>query len=75
MFSFGKFPPHFRQAATIADFVVTAQDQKGEIMAIRHKEFDLYGVQFHPESIMTPQGYQMLENFFTHVQAKMTPAL
>ena len=58
-----------------ADFVVTAQDQKGEIMAIRHKEFDLYGVQFHPESIMTPQGYQMLENFFTHVQAKMTPAL
>ena len=44
-------------------------------MAIRHKEFDLYGVQFHPESIMTPQGYQMLENFFTHVQAKMTPAL
>lgn len=58
-----------------AEFVLTAVDQQGEIMAIRHQEHEIYGVQFHPESIMTPEGYQMLENFFTHVQAKLQPAV
>ena len=42
---------------------VTATTEDGEIMAVRHKEFPIYGVQFHPESIMTPYGRQMLENF------------
>jgi anthranilate synthase component 2 len=51
-------------------FAITAIDASGEIMAIRHREYELFGVQFHPESIMTPQGRQMLENFFTHVQSK-----
>lgn len=41
--------------------VATADD--GEIMAVRHKEHHVYGVQFHPESIMTPDGSKMLENF------------
>ncbi|MEL6973281.1 MAG: aminodeoxychorismate/anthranilate synthase component II [Bacteroidota bacterium] len=57
------------------EFVLTAVDQQGEIMAIRHQEHEIYGVQFHPESIMTPEGYKMLENFFAHVQAKLEPAL
>ena len=35
----------------------------GEIMAVEHKEYPIYGVQFHPESIMTPDGKQMLSNF------------
>ena len=42
---------------------VTAVDDKGEIMAVQHKEFPVYGLQFHPESIMTPNGKQMLEAF------------
>lgn len=42
---------------------VTAVTDDGEIMAVQHKEFPIYGVQFHPESIMTPYGKQILENF------------
>lgn len=42
---------------------VAAVTEDGEIMAVRHKRFPIYGVQFHPESIMTPYGKQMLENF------------
>ena len=41
--------------------VATADD--GEVMAVRHKEYPIYGVQFHPESIMTPDGKVMLKNF------------
>ena len=42
---------------------VTAATTDGEIMAVQHREYPVYGVQFHPESIMTPHGKQMLENF------------
>ncbi|MCQ2540002.1 MAG: aminodeoxychorismate/anthranilate synthase component II [Acetatifactor sp.] len=42
---------------------VTALTTDGEVMAVQHKEYPIYGVQFHPESIMTPDGKQMLVNF------------
>ena len=42
---------------------VTAVADDGEIMAVQHKEYPIYGVQFHPESIMTPDGRKMLANF------------
>ena len=42
---------------------VTAVADDGEIMAVMHKRFPIYGVQFHPESIMTPDGKKMLKNF------------
>ena len=42
---------------------VTARTAEGEIMAVQHKRFPVYGVQFHPESIMTPDGRTMLRNF------------
>lgn len=42
---------------------VTAVTDDGEIMAVEHTKFPIYGVQFHPESIMTPFGKQMLYNF------------
>lgn len=42
---------------------VTAIDEKGVVMAVQHKTNPVYGVQFHPESIMTPFGKQMIENF------------
>ena len=51
-------------AATMPDCLkVTAVTDDGEIMAVQHKDYPIYGVQFHPESIMTPNGKTMLENF------------
>jgi len=43
--------------------VVTAESEDGEIMGIRHKEYLMEGIQFHPESIMTPVGKRILRNF------------
>ncbi len=49
---------------TIPDCLqVTAVTEDGEIMAVRHKEYEIYGVQFHPESILTPEGKKMVESF------------
>jgi anthranilate synthase component 2 len=44
---------------------VTAQDDEGFIMALRHKNYDVTGVQFHPESVLTPLGPQMLLNWLS----------
>ena len=42
---------------------VTARAEDGEVMAVQHRQYGVYGVQFHPESFMTPDGKTMLENF------------
>ena len=42
---------------------VTARADDGEIMAVRHREYPVYGLQFHPESILTPLGHMILKNF------------
>ncbi|MBA1844100.1 anthranilate/aminodeoxychorismate synthase component II, partial [Escherichia coli] len=44
-------------------FEVTAWSETREIMGIRHRQWDLEGVQFHPESILSEQGHQLLANF------------
>ena len=49
------------------ELVVTARAEDGEIMAVEHKEYPVYGVQFHPESVMTPDGRKMIENFLERV--------
>lgn len=50
------------------DLMITAVSEDGEVMAVQHKKYPVYGVQFHPESIMTPDGKQMLVNFVKEVQ-------
>ena len=45
------------------ELMVTAVTDEGEVMAVQHGKYPIYGVQFHPESIMTPEGKKMLENF------------
>jgi len=42
---------------------ITAETEEGEIMGVKHKEFPIWGVQFHPESILTESGRQILKNF------------
>lgn len=45
---------------------VTARDREaGEIMAVQHRKYPIYGLQFHPESILTPDGRKILENFMS----------
>lgn len=43
--------------------VITASTENGEIMAIEHENYPVYGLQFHPESILTPKGRKIIENF------------
>lgn len=45
--------------------MVSARTDDGEVMAVEHKEKPIFGVQFHPESILTPRGGQIIQNFFT----------
>jgi anthranilate synthase/aminodeoxychorismate synthase-like glutamine amidotransferase len=50
--------------ATLPDCLeITAKSDQGELMGLRHRELPIEGVQFHPESIMTPDGVQLLKNF------------
>jgi len=45
------------------DLEITAKDENGMIMAMQHKNFDIIGVQFHPESVLTPDGETMMRNW------------
>lgn len=54
--------------ATIPECLrITALTTDGEVMAVQHKQYPIYGVQFHPESIMTPDGKTMLRNFIKEI--------
>lgn len=46
---------------------VTARTADGEVMAVEHQEYPVYGVQFHPESVMTPDGLQVVKNFLDRI--------
>jgi anthranilate synthase component II len=49
-----------------SELLITATDEKGVIMALRHKTLDITGVQFHPESILTPLGEKMIRNWLEY---------
>lgn len=42
---------------------VTAESDEGQIMALRHREYEIHGIQFHPESVLTPEGKTIIKNF------------
>ena len=53
-------------AATIPDCLrITARTEDGEVMAVQHRDYPIFGLQFHPESILTPDGKTILRNFMS----------
>ncbi len=46
------------------ELLITSRDANGIIMSLQHRTYDVHGVQYHPESILTPNGRKILENFF-----------
>ena len=60
----GRYHSLAAESTTIPNVLqILATDEFGEIMAVKHREYDVYGLQFHPESILTPNGKQMMRNF------------
>ncbi|MCX5834296.1 MAG: aminodeoxychorismate/anthranilate synthase component II [Deltaproteobacteria bacterium] len=63
-FTAGRYHSLLVERGTMPAFLeVSAQTEEGEIMGIRHKEYPVEGVQFHPESVLTPNGKRILRNF------------
>ncbi|MDR2518274.1 MAG: aminodeoxychorismate/anthranilate synthase component II [Spirochaetaceae bacterium] len=62
----GRYHSLAADPSTVPDaLIVTAKAADGEIMAVRHRDYPVYGVQFHPESVLTPGGNAMLANFLS----------
>ncbi|WP_303867668.1 aminodeoxychorismate/anthranilate synthase component II [Acetobacterium wieringae] len=60
----GRYHSLSAERSTLPDeLLIIAEDDEGEVMAVKHRSYDVYGVQFHPESILTEAGHQMIENF------------
>ena len=51
---------------------VTATSEEGHVMALRHRDYDIHGIQFHPESVLTPDGRAIVENFLHHTPPQPT---
>lgn len=49
------------------ELIVIAEDDMGEVMGVKHKDYEIYGLQFHPESILTSHGMEMIRNFIERV--------
>ncbi len=63
-FEVGRYHSLCAAAKTLPDMLeLTAETERGEIMGVRHKELPLEGVQFHPESVLTPEGDKLMVNF------------
>ena len=62
-FSAGRYHSLIVEDVDQTPLVVSARSDEGEIMGLKHRDHPTYGVQFHPESIITEHGYDMLRNF------------
>ena len=63
-FEVGRYHSLCAELKSLPDVLeVTAETDRGEIMGVRHRELPLEGVQFHPESVLTPKGEQLMANF------------
>ena len=63
-FAAGRYHSLCANMASLPDeLTVTAKTDRGEIMAVQHKSLPLFGVQFHPESVLTPEGDRLMQNF------------
>lgn len=70
-FTAGRYHSLVVRPETLPDCLeVSAQTAEGEIMGLRHKEYPVEGIQFHPESVLTPQGKRILRNFLKHIRRK-----
>ena len=66
-FPAGRYHSLLVRRETLPSFLeVSAETEEGEVMGIRHREYPLEGVQFHPESVLTPGGKRILKNFLEH---------
>ncbi len=52
-----------KRESMMDELLVIAEDDDGEVMAVKHRDYEIYGLQFHPESILTPKGEDILKNF------------
>ena len=65
----GRYHSWVVDAETLPDCMeVTALSNEGQVMALRHRELDVRGVQFHPESVLTPDGKKMINNWLLHTK-------
>ncbi len=63
-FSAGRYHSLIVTKETLPDCLeISAETEEGEIMGLRHKQYPVEGIQFHPESVLTPQGKRILKNF------------
>ena len=68
----GRYHSLIVEKSSIPDcLMVTAETEEGEIMGIRHREYPVEGIQFHPESILTPHGKRIIKNFLDGLKGKM----
>ena len=63
-FKAGRYHSLVAEKATLPDeLFITAENENGTVMGIQHKTYPCFGIQFHPESILTPEGDRFLKNF------------
>ncbi len=70
-FSAGRYHSLVVKKETLPECLeVSARTEEGEIMGLRHKQFPVEGIQFHPESVLTPQGKRIIKNFLKYTCRK-----